>query len=132
MWLCYPYWIKNQIKSEIMTSFLLIYYLLLISESQKAHISSHNEFQKLHNPNFADVGPTVLQEGLKQHYFLPSHISSFEKNNLLTLTYWSNINICHKFTKSLCRKPWFPMKDVMESTIINLEIGCILLSKRSG
>ena len=75
-----------------MTSFLLIYYFLLISKSQKAHISSHNGFQKLHKPNFADVSPTVLQEALKQHEFLSSHTSSFEKNNLLTLTFWSNIN----------------------------------------
>ena len=36
---------------------------------------------------------------------------------------------CHIY---VCRKSWFPKKEVMEDAIINLEIGCILLSKWRG
>lgn len=90
------------------------------TESQKAHISSHDGMQKLNNINFTWHSCQGLpKEGQSGGNSLLYPLIFFFWLDLLFLKH-----IIHNI--SICKKPEFPMREVTVDANINLKTGSIL------
>ena len=66
-----------------------------VTKSQKVHISSHDELQKLYNINFSGHrSQGFLREGLEKQEFPPSPVTFF-KNNQKPLPWNLRVDIPH-------------------------------------
>ena len=64
-----------------------------VTESQKVHVSSHDDLQKHHNINFSEHRSRgFLREGLEKQEFLPFLVPFF-KNNRKTFPWDSRVDI---------------------------------------